>query len=29
MVALDYDGRRFSSEAAETAGSDGTAPVGS
>jgi hypothetical protein len=29
MVALDYDGRRFSSEAAETDGSDGTAPVGS
>ena len=29
MVGLDYDGRRFGSEAAETAGSDGTSPVGS
>jgi len=26
---IDYDGRRFSSEAAETADRDGTAPIGS
>ena len=29
VLDIDYDGRRFSSEAAETAGRDGTAPVGS